>query len=76
MIPDDELTRLFQPFQQLDSHPGLPADSAGLGLAIVQAMARAHDTVVIAQSEPSGGLKTDVIFAGASPVGDPWFGGL
>jgi signal transduction histidine kinase len=62
VIPTGELTRLFQPFQRLDSHGGLPADGVGLGLAIVQAIANAHDATVTAQARPSGGLRIQIDF--------------
>jgi signal transduction histidine kinase len=62
LIPAGELARLFLPFQRLDSQPGLGAGGVGLGLAIVQAVARTHDAVVSAQSRPDGGLRVDVSF--------------
>jgi signal transduction histidine kinase len=62
LIPAGELARLFQPFQRLDAQAGLCADGVGLGLAIVDAVARAHDAFVTAQSRPGGGLKIDVSF--------------
>jgi signal transduction histidine kinase len=45
VIPASELTRLFQPFQRLTKPPGLYADGFGVGLAIVQAIANAHNAV-------------------------------
>ena len=62
LIPPGELTRLFQPFQRFSSHPGPPADGVGLGLAIVQAIADAHDATVTAQARTDGGLRIDVAF--------------
>jgi signal transduction histidine kinase len=56
-IPTGELTRLFQPFQRLSSHAGPPSDGVGLGLAIVQAIANAHDATLTAQAQPDGGLR-------------------
>jgi Histidine kinase-, DNA gyrase B-, and HSP90-like ATPase/Clp amino terminal domain, pathogenicity island component len=46
VIPTGELIRLFQPFQQRSSHEGSSADGVGLGLAIVQTIANAHDAMV------------------------------
>jgi K+-sensing histidine kinase KdpD len=62
VIPAGELTRLFQPFQRLSSHPGPSADGVGLGLAIVHAIADAHDATVTAQPRTAGGLGIDVAF--------------
>ncbi len=62
VIPTGELARLFQPFQRLSSHTGLSADGVGLGLAIVQAIADAHDATVTAQPRTDGGLGIDVAF--------------
>jgi signal transduction histidine kinase len=57
VIPRGELARLFQPFHRLSS-----ADGAGLGLAIVRAIADAHDATVTARARPGGGLGIDVAF--------------
>ena len=61
-IPAGELQRLFQPFQRLGSHAGPSADGVGLGLAIVQAIADAHDATVTAHARTGGGLGVDVAF--------------
>jgi len=57
-----ELTRLFQPFQRLGCHAGRAADGVGLGLAIVQSIANAHDATVTARARSGGGLAIDVAF--------------
>jgi signal transduction histidine kinase len=62
VIPAGELTRVFQPFQRLRSPTGPSADGAGLGLAIVQAIANAHDATVTAHARDGGGLRIDVAF--------------
>jgi signal transduction histidine kinase len=62
VIPVGELTRLFQPFHRLGSHAGPGANGVGLGLAIVQAIASAHDATVTAQPRTGGGLGIDVAF--------------
>lgn len=58
LIPATELERLFQPFQRLNASP----NGVGLGLAIVQAIADAHDATVTAQARTCGGLEIDVAF--------------
>lgn len=69
VIPTSELPRLFEPFQRLSSRASSSADGAGLGLAIVQAVADAHDATVTAQARTGGGLRIDVEFPadGRSP---------
>jgi signal transduction histidine kinase len=62
VIPTGELARLFQPFQRLSSQARPAANGAGLGLAIVQAIANAHDATVTAQARTGGGLGIDVAF--------------
>ena len=69
VIPTGELTRLFQPFQRLGPRTGPSADGVGLGLAIVQAIANAHDATVTAQARTGGGLRIDIDFpAEAWPI--------
>jgi signal transduction histidine kinase len=62
LIRPGDLTRLFQPFQRLSSNPGLDPEGVGLGLAIVQAIANAHDATLTAQAPATGGLVIDVAF--------------
>jgi signal transduction histidine kinase len=62
VVPAAELQRLFQPFQRLNSDSRSSSDGVGLGLAIVQAIADAHDAMVTAQARTVGGLKIDVVF--------------
>lgn len=72
MIPAGELTRLFQPFQRLSSHPGPPADGVGLGLVMVRPIANAHDATGTAQAQTGGGLTIDINFPAvtrADPLG-------
>jgi signal transduction histidine kinase len=57
-----ELPRLFQPFQRLASQSRASAKSFGLGLAIVQAIADAHEAVIAAHAPADGGLEIDVSF--------------
>lgn len=62
VIPSGELTRLFQPFQRRSSHEGSAADGVGLGLAIVHAIAHAHDATVNAEAQTGGGLRIAIGF--------------
>jgi signal transduction histidine kinase len=62
LIPAGELTRLFQPFERLGSQPRTCADGIGLGLAIVQSIADAHNATVAAHARAGGGLAIEVRF--------------
>jgi signal transduction histidine kinase len=64
VIPPDQLSRLFQPFQRLG--PGRTGSGGlGLGLAIVSAIAAAHGAELRAVTRAAGGLTVEVIFPGA-----------
>ncbi|MGH2882687.1 MAG: sensor histidine kinase [Solirubrobacteraceae bacterium] len=62
VIPTGELLGLFQPFQRRNSHEGPSADGVGLGLAIVHAIANAHDATVNAEARTGGGLRIAIGF--------------
>jgi signal transduction histidine kinase len=61
VIPEDEIDRLFQPFQRLDRER-TSQGGVGLGLSIVQAIAQAHDASLSVRPEPGGGLHVEVAF--------------
>jgi two-component system osmolarity sensor histidine kinase EnvZ len=55
-IPDAELTRMRQPFTRLqEARGGKPG--AGLGLAIVERIARLHRGELILRNRAGGGLE-------------------
>ena len=58
----DQVERLFQPFQRLGGSRVRNAGGHGLGLAIVRAIADAHDAIVTARAREGGGLEIDVTF--------------
>jgi signal transduction histidine kinase len=62
VIPPDEVSRLFQPFQRLGPRPARRDGGHGLGLAIVRAIATAHGAAIKAHALPGGGLAVDVTF--------------
>jgi signal transduction histidine kinase len=61
-IAADELTRLFEPFEQRRSPQGRASPGFGLGLAIVNAIAAAHGARISARARPGGGLRVEVAF--------------
>ncbi len=62
IVPLPEVDRLFQPFQRLGDERVATADGHGLGLAIVTAIATAHDAHLTARPGPRGGLDIQVTF--------------
>jgi signal transduction histidine kinase len=66
VIADDQLQRLRQPFQRLSPERNGDHDGLGLGLAIVDAVARAHDATLTEQAQPEGGLSIQVDFASSA----------
>ena len=59
-ISESDLTRLFQPFVQLDSSLSREATGTGLGLALVAQMVRLHGGSVAAESHPGEGSRFTV----------------
>ncbi|MER5648683.1 HAMP domain-containing sensor histidine kinase [Streptosporangium sp. NPDC002524] len=66
VVPRDQVQRLFHPFQKLAPERYGPRDGYGLGLAIVDAVTRAHQATLTAEARPEGGLSITVRFAHAS----------
>ena len=62
VIPDDDVDRLFVPFQRLHTERTRHPDGHGLGLAIVRAITTAHRADLTAQALDSGGLHVRVVF--------------
>jgi signal transduction histidine kinase len=62
VIPPAEVNRLFEPFQQLDGERTRHGGGHGLGLAIVSAVASAHDADLAVRARPDGGLDVTVMF--------------
>ncbi|MBT2229551.1 HAMP domain-containing sensor histidine kinase [Nonomuraea sp. NEAU-A123] len=63
VIPDNQIQRLFQPFQKLAPDRHGRRDGYGLGLAIVNAVTQAHHAVLTTSARPEGGLSITVRFA-------------
>ncbi|MDB9525912.1 PAS domain S-box protein [Oscillatoria sp. CS-180] len=56
-IPEDQLSSLFQPFQQLDSSLSKQYEGTGLGLALTQKLTRLHGGDITVKSEPNKGTR-------------------
>jgi signal transduction histidine kinase len=62
VVPADQIQRLLQPFQRLSrDRTGAPGGS-GLGLSIVDAIAKAHGATISARPGNEGGLDIEVTF--------------
>jgi len=64
VIPPEQLGRLFQPFGRAGGERIRHVGGHGLGLAIVQAIARAHGATLTPRARPEGGLDVEVTFSG------------
>ncbi len=70
VIPEDQLQRLLQPFQRLSTDRNAHHSGHGLGLAIVNAVARAHHATLTTTARPQGGLTVTVHFAPSPEAAD------
>ncbi|MEU1050210.1 HAMP domain-containing sensor histidine kinase [Streptomyces sp. NPDC005897] len=66
VIPDNQIQRLFQPFQKLAPGRNGHREGYGLGLAIVNAVTQAHHATLTASALPDGGLSITVRMAHTS----------
>jgi signal transduction histidine kinase len=62
IVPTAEVERLSQPFQRMGHDRTGSRDGHGLGLAIVHAIAKAHNADVTAHPQSQGGLDIEVSF--------------
>jgi signal transduction histidine kinase len=59
-VPEAEIERAFEPFQRLELSRSRETGGAGLGLAVVRAIARGHGGEVTLRNRPEGGLTARV----------------
>jgi signal transduction histidine kinase len=59
-VPDSEIERAFEPFQRLETSRSRETGGAGLGLAVVRAIARGHGGEVTLRNRAQGGLTARV----------------
>ncbi len=62
VVAPGDVERLSRPFQRLGAERVRHGDGHGLGLAIVYAIARAHNASLAARVRPEGGLDVEVSF--------------
>lgn len=65
VIPEDEVERLFEPFQRLGAERTSSGRGSGLGLTIVRSIVRAHAGTISVAPVPAGGLAVTVTLPGA-----------
>jgi signal transduction histidine kinase len=61
-VAQEDIDRLFRPFQRLGDERTAHPDGHGLGLSIVQAIAIAHDAGLKVRLRPEGGLAVHIHF--------------
>ncbi len=71
VVPAELVPSLFEPFRRVAGRDG-PRDGAGLGLSIVQSVARAHGASVSVRSQPAGGLNVLVVIPRICPAPAEW----
>jgi signal transduction histidine kinase len=59
-IPDDELTRVFEPFYRVEASRNRGTGGIGLGLAIALSVVQAHGGQITLSNRPEGGLRACV----------------
>jgi signal transduction histidine kinase len=60
-IPDEALTRVFQPFYRIEESRSRETGGVGLGLAIALSIIQAHGGDLTLSNRPEGGLRAKVI---------------
>jgi signal transduction histidine kinase len=60
-IPDDQLTRVLEPFVRLDPARGRDTVGFGLGLSIVQLAVAAEGGTLTLSNRGEGGLRAEIV---------------
>ena len=56
-IPEQDLSRVFEPFYRLEESRSRETGGVGLGLAIAQSIVQSHGGELILANRPTGGLR-------------------
>lgn len=59
-IPQQELTRVLEPFYRLEESRSRETGGVGLGLAIAQSIAQSHGGTLALSNRPTGGLRATI----------------
>lgn len=59
-IPEEELSRVFDPFYRLEESRSRDTGGVGLGLAIAQSIVQAHRGDLVLSNRPNGGLRARI----------------
>ena len=59
-IPEQELSRVFDPFYRLEESRSRETGGVGLGLAIAQSIVQAHSGELILSNRPTAGLRARI----------------
>jgi signal transduction histidine kinase len=74
-VAEGDIERAFEPFHRLEGSRSRETGGAGLGLAVVRAIARGHGGEVTLENRPEGGLRARVslplAMRGGSPAPQP-----
>lgn len=60
-IPEQELSRVFDPFYRLEGSRSRETGGVGLGLAIAQSIVQAHRGALLLSNRATGGLRTRIV---------------
>ena len=60
-IPEQELSRVFEPFYRVEESRSPETGGVGLGLAIALSIVQAHGGEIILSNRPAGGLRASVV---------------
>ena len=60
-IPEQELSRVFDPFYRLEESRNRETGGVGLGLAIAQSIVQAHHGELVLSNRPTAGLRARIV---------------
>jgi signal transduction histidine kinase len=60
-IPEQELSRVFDPFYRLEESRNRETGGVGLGLAIAQSIVQAHRGELVLANRPASGLRARIV---------------
>ncbi|MFD0387477.1 ATP-binding protein [Tistrella bauzanensis] len=69
-IAAEDIQRVFQPFEQIDSSLSRRYEGTGLGMSLVKAMVDLHDGEVLLESQPSQGTTVRVLLPDSRLIPD------